>query len=139
MIVGCVGAYAEPTIWMPPDRLIHPFDGHVTVIDRPHKGGWLFSTSSGDLGRECILHLPRVGDPGISANLHDALYVVELAHCNERGPHLDPNAGDHPYGAMPKPTGWQWPWSRAAYLNEWNRQWTEVDVPAMCRAVSGCP
>ena len=90
---GCSGpADLHVTGWAPPERLIHPFAGKVVILRAPPNyitGGVRYGShfTSGDT---CYINIAT----GVSAATYEALYVQEVAGCNQKLPALDPNSYD---------------------------------------------
>ena len=67
---------------MPPNEFIHRFAGKVAVLYLPHKAGNPMLSISHHADRQCVVWLPKVGDPEIDQKLYECLAVIEVANCN---------------------------------------------------------
>jgi hypothetical protein len=77
------GGFGETLdVMMPPNEYIHRYQGKVAVLYLPHKAGNPMLSLSFHGNGQCVIWLPRVGDPEISQELYDCLAVIEVANCN---------------------------------------------------------
>jgi hypothetical protein len=79
-VAGGLGQTIE--VMMPPNEYIHRFPGSVTVAYLPHQAGVAMLSLSHHANGQCMVWLPKIGDPEIDQKLYDCLAVVEVANCN---------------------------------------------------------
>lgn len=79
-VAGGLGDTIE--VMMPPNEYIHRFQGSVTVMYLPHRAGVQMMSISHHGNGQCLVWLPKVGDPEIDQKLYDCLAVIEIANCN---------------------------------------------------------
>jgi hypothetical protein len=129
--IAIAAGMGEPIeVMMPPNELIHRFQGQVTVMNLPHKAGNPMLSLSSHANGRCAIWLPRVGEPGITQELYECLAVIEVANCNGavdiNTPAVKARSSSHDRAQ----------YSRTCSRNNWSGAFNAVREPAMSEQIA---
>lgn len=113
LLYMCFGCKAQ-SLWVPPNSLVHPYNGEVIIMPYYSKPGQFSSLSARLPDHKCVIWLPL----NVSLELYETGYIIEVGHCNEGFLIPDPNN------------------SNSGPVRGGNRQWKEVYIDRMYKIMS---